>query len=86
MVYSFPDASDDENNDQAVDYEEAVLEGDFTWRAVIVGLGVGVILCMTNIYFGLQSGVFRSGLARLPCGGARPAAVLLSDLPQDGFP
>jgi len=37
-------------------YEEPVLEGDFTLRAVVVGLGVGCILCFTNIYFGLQTG------------------------------
>ncbi|KAL7421264.1 OPT superfamily [Cryptotrichosporon argae] len=34
----------------------APIEGDFTVRAVGVGLGVGVVLCMTNIYFGLQTG------------------------------
>lgn len=33
-----------------------IIEGDFSLRAVVVGLGVGVILCMTNIYFGLQTG------------------------------
>lgn len=38
------------------DGEEEVLEGDFTFRAVFVGLLVGVVLCMTNIYFGLQTG------------------------------
>ncbi|WWC73114.1 uncharacterized protein I206_107080 [Kwoniella pini CBS 10737] len=36
--------------------EDIPIEGDFTFRAVAVGLGVGVILCMTNIYFGLQTG------------------------------
>ncbi|KAL1407604.1 OPT superfamily [Vanrija albida] len=36
--------------------DAAPIEGDFTFRAVAVGLGVGVILCMTNIYFGLQTG------------------------------
>jgi hypothetical protein len=42
--------------DQEADlYEERdTTNGDFTFRAVFVGLLVGVILCMTNIYFGLQ--------------------------------
>ncbi|BEI92704.1 uncharacterized protein CcaverHIS019_0503320 [Cutaneotrichosporon cavernicola] len=37
-------------------YDLPVLEACFTPRAVIVGLGVGVLLCMTNMYFGLQTG------------------------------
>lgn len=45
-----------EEDDAALYGEEPVVQGDFTWRAVLVGLGVGVILCMTNIYFGLQTG------------------------------
>ncbi len=32
------------------------LEGDFTPRAVLVGLAVGVLLAFTNLYFGLQTG------------------------------
>ncbi|KAK4684568.1 required for meiotic nuclear division protein 1, partial [Tremellales sp. Uapishka_1] len=42
--------------DEALEGEEPILEGDFTFRAVAVGLLVGVVLCMTNIYFGLQTG------------------------------
>ncbi|WWD21141.1 hypothetical protein CI109_105622 [Kwoniella shandongensis] len=50
-----PVESDDEGFDHLVAEEEA-LEGDFTFRAIFVGLLVGVVLCMTNIYFGLQTG------------------------------
>ncbi|KAK3817761.1 MAG: OPT oligopeptide transporter protein-domain-containing protein [Benniella sp.] len=28
----------------------------FTWRAMWVGLGIGALLCFTNMYFGLQTG------------------------------
>ncbi|KAG0375742.1 hypothetical protein BGX24_008706 [Mortierella sp. AD032] len=28
----------------------------FTWRAVGVGIGIGTLLCFTNMYFGLQTG------------------------------
>ncbi|KAF9112539.1 hypothetical protein BGX27_003218 [Mortierella sp. AM989] len=28
----------------------------FTWRAVIVGIVIGTLLCFTNMYFGLQTG------------------------------
>ncbi|KAF8926562.1 OPT oligopeptide transporter protein-domain-containing protein [Dissophora ornata] len=28
----------------------------FTWRAIIVGILIGVLLCFTNMYFGLQTG------------------------------
>lgn len=28
----------------------------FTWRAVAVGLAVGLIICFSNMYFGLQTG------------------------------
>ncbi|GJJ75739.1 hypothetical protein EMPS_08097 [Entomortierella parvispora] len=28
----------------------------FTWRAVIVGIFIGTLLCFTNMYFGLQTG------------------------------
>ncbi|WVR09100.1 hypothetical protein IAU60_006162 [Kwoniella sp. DSM 27419] len=44
----------DDRDELGVDVTQ--IEGDFTWRAVSVGLAVGVILCMTNIYFGLQTG------------------------------
>ncbi|WVQ81217.1 hypothetical protein IAT38_003339 [Cryptococcus sp. DSM 104549] len=47
--------SEDEDYDGFVAEEEPI-EGDFTLRAVLVGLAVGVVLCMTNIYFGLQTG------------------------------
>lgn len=34
-----------------------LIEGkSFTWRAVLVGLGVGLIICFSNMYFGLQTG------------------------------
>jgi uncharacterized oligopeptide transporter (OPT) family protein len=32
----------------------------FTLRAAIVGLAIGVLVCMSNIYFGLQTGVSSS--------------------------
>jgi uncharacterized oligopeptide transporter (OPT) family protein len=32
------------------------IEGDFTFRAVFIGLIVGVLLAFTNLYFGLQTG------------------------------
>ncbi|KAF9433962.1 hypothetical protein BGZ76_008755 [Entomortierella beljakovae] len=28
----------------------------FTWRSVWVGIGIGALLCFTNMYFGLQTG------------------------------
>jgi uncharacterized oligopeptide transporter (OPT) family protein len=28
----------------------------FAWRSVIVGLAIGVLVCLTNIHFGLQTG------------------------------
>lgn len=31
-------------------------EAEFTFRAVAVGLVIGILLCFTNTYFGLQSG------------------------------
>ncbi|ORY20306.1 OPT oligopeptide transporter protein-domain-containing protein [Naematelia encephala] len=46
----------DEYDEEDLFVEDAVLENDFTFRAVAVGLLVGVLLCMTNIYFGLQTG------------------------------
>ncbi|WWC91243.1 uncharacterized protein L201_006186 [Kwoniella dendrophila CBS 6074] len=55
LQYDLPNESDDEDFEREVD-EQGLIEGDFTLRAVAVGLGVGVILCMTNIYFGLQTG------------------------------
>ncbi|KAH8083524.1 putative oligopeptide transporter [Filobasidium floriforme] len=38
------------------EHDEVEYEGDFTLRAVVVGLLVGVLLAFTNLYFGLQSG------------------------------
>ncbi|KAK6904346.1 hypothetical protein I203_105158 [Kwoniella mangroviensis CBS 8507] len=55
LLHDIPAESDDEDCDGLL-AENEVIEGDFTFRAVSVGLGVGVILCMTNIYFGLQTG------------------------------
>ncbi|WRT69026.1 uncharacterized protein IL334_006009 [Kwoniella shivajii] len=55
LLHDIPVESDnDEYGSGSADRE--LIEGDFTFRAVAVGLGVGVILCMTNIYFGLQTG------------------------------
>lgn len=28
----------------------------FTWRGVLAGLGVGLVICFSNMYFGLQTG------------------------------
>ncbi|KIR26658.1 oligopeptide transporter 8 [Cryptococcus deuterogattii 99/473] len=51
-----PQGMEDEDLDgEYLDMEEPI-EGDFTLRATLAGLGVGVVLCMTNIYFGLQTG------------------------------
>ena len=35
---------------------------NFTWRGVTVGLGIGIIICFSNTYFGLQTG-WVSGMA-----------------------
>lgn len=35
---------------------KGALEAEFTFRAVFVGLSIGVLLAFTNTYFGLQSG------------------------------
>ncbi|KAI9845531.1 MAG: hypothetical protein M1838_001699 [Thelocarpon superellum] len=35
---------------------------NFTWRGVLVGLAVGIIICFSNTYFGLQTG-WVSGMA-----------------------
>ena len=32
---------------------------NFTLRGILVGLGVGLIVCFSNMYFGLQSKSFR---------------------------
>ncbi|ORX39095.1 OPT oligopeptide transporter protein-domain-containing protein [Kockovaella imperatae] len=50
-----PNRIDEDDSESMMDLE--VPQGnDMTFRAIVVGLGVGVILCMTNIYFGLQTG------------------------------
>ena len=36
----------------------------FTWRSVVVGLFIGIIICFSNTYFGLQTG-WVSGLVRI---------------------
>jgi hypothetical protein len=56
LRYSDPDIRDDDDYDNDSMYGEPVIEGDFTLRAVVVGLAVGCVLCFTNIYFGLQTG------------------------------
>lgn len=33
---------------------------NFTLRGILVGLGVGLIVCFSNMYFGLQSGYSQS--------------------------
>jgi hypothetical protein len=59
LRYAIPGAESDGGSlldyDESM-YEEPVIEGDFTLRAVVVGLAVGCVLCFTNIYFGLQTG------------------------------
>lgn len=44
------------DGDEGTSAEDAEIEGDFTFRAVFVGLLVGVLLAFTNLYFGLQTG------------------------------
>ncbi|KAH8601372.1 oligopeptide transporter-like protein [Bisporella sp. PMI_857] len=62
-----PSADDDnptETLEQARQYNEAshfiashAAEGqNFTFRGILVGLGVGLIICFSNMYFGLQTG------------------------------
>jgi uncharacterized oligopeptide transporter (OPT) family protein len=42
--------------------EQADEDGHFTLRGVLVGLAIGVIICFSNTYFGLQTG-WISGMA-----------------------
>ncbi|WVO15478.1 hypothetical protein L204_103136 [Cryptococcus depauperatus] len=49
-------AESEEPDNYAYMQNDEPIEDDFTLRAVLAGLGVGVVLCMTNIYFGLQTG------------------------------
>lgn len=41
---------------------------NFTVRGVLVGLGVGLIICFSNMYFGLQTG-WISGMVGASSGG-----------------
>lgn len=41
---------------------QAVEGKSFTWRGVLVGLAVGLLICFSNMYFGLQTG-WISGMA-----------------------
>ncbi|EIW67040.1 hypothetical protein TREMEDRAFT_64906 [Tremella mesenterica DSM 1558] len=52
------EAEDEEEENGEFDgvEEDQVIEGDFTFRAVFTGLLVGVLICATNLYLGLQSG------------------------------
>lgn len=43
-------------------HESVVDATNFTWRSVVVGLLIGVIICFSNTYFGLQTG-WVSGMA-----------------------
>ena len=42
--------------------ERAEQAQNFTWRSVFVGLAIGVLICFSNTYFGLQTG-WVSGMA-----------------------
>ncbi|KAJ4364858.1 OPT super [Ascochyta clinopodiicola] len=42
--------------------EQAAKPQNFTLRGVLVGLGIGVVICFSNMYFGLQTG-WVSGMA-----------------------
>ncbi|GHJ85515.1 hypothetical protein NliqN6_1917 [Naganishia liquefaciens] len=59
-VSSFPEEREEDPfaDDELLKALEAEygIEGDFTLRAVSVGLLVGVLLAFTNLYFGLQTG------------------------------
>lgn len=39
-----------------VESRRAAAEPDFTLRAVLAGLGIGTLVCISNCYFGLQTG------------------------------
>ncbi len=47
---------DPDHDDLSSTSSSPPIEGDFTPRAIIVGLLVGVLLAFTNLYFGLQTG------------------------------
>lgn len=39
---------------------------NFTLRGILVGLGVGLIICFSNMYFGLQTGWVSSMVCTVP--------------------
>ena len=59
-----PDVSLLERRDEAQHFlaEQAEQGQNFTTRGVLVGLGIGIIICFSNMYFGLQTG-WISGMA-----------------------
>ena len=59
-----PEESLLEQRDEAQKFltEQAEQGQNFTVRGVVVGLGIGVIICFSNMYFGLQTG-WVSGMA-----------------------
>ena len=58
-----PDASLLQHNDAKAFLAEQAEQGqNFTVRGVLVGLAIGVIICFSNMYFGLQTG-WVSGMA-----------------------
>ena len=59
-----PDTSPFERRDEAEEFlaEKAEQGQNFTLRGVLVGLSIGVIICFSNTYFGLQTG-WVSGMA-----------------------
>ncbi|KAK3809660.1 MAG: OPT oligopeptide transporter protein-domain-containing protein [Linnemannia elongata] len=58
-VYTAVPSHDTLNNDSSPPQQRHDPHKDlpqFTWRAVGVGIGIGALLCFTNMYFGLQTG------------------------------
>jgi uncharacterized oligopeptide transporter (OPT) family protein len=45
-----------------IEHPEYAKNGHFTFRGVVVGLAIGIIICFSNTYFGLQTG-WISGMA-----------------------
>ncbi|KAG0294358.1 hypothetical protein BGZ96_001353 [Linnemannia gamsii] len=46
-----------DNNDTSPQRQDPYKDlPQFTWRSVGVGIGIGTLLCFTNMYFGLQTG------------------------------
>ncbi|KAF9932231.1 hypothetical protein FBU30_008653 [Linnemannia zychae] len=51
--------TNDNTSSQSTAFQQHDPDNDlphFTWRAVGVGIGIGALLCFTNMYFGLQTG------------------------------